>query len=206
MNLKKEFISDIEEYKIFKELIDDCVYINNMLPNQVFNKRYTKYLFNNFYRVLSEEFGDEIKILADKTNDDMIILAVIDPDPISYYYHYFKYTNWLKLSTKLTSKDYLELLEQVPEGGNEADSIFFYSNNLIMAPLSQKWVIWLDREYDVCIIAYKDKFIGDIVNLELDNWESIDDTVDQLLLPCYEDIERLNIEKKEFCKNYTNNK
>lgn len=201
MDLKEQFIKDIGEYKIFNELINECVYVDNKLPNQVFKPNYTQYLFNDFDLILASEYWNEIKRLAYNTGDSMIILAVIDPNPIDYYYHHFKYINWLKLSTNLTSEDYIELLQQYPVD-NEADSIFFNSNILVIAPLSKKWVIWIDRYYEICIVAFADKGIYDLMTTKPNNWKNVDEALDLWLSAYIRNIERFNNDRKEFLKNY----
>jgi len=38
-----------------------------------------------------------IRGLAEKSKDDYVILAVLKPNPMDYYYKEFSYFNWLKL-------------------------------------------------------------------------------------------------------------
>lgn len=158
MEYKNKFIDNMREFENLKNLINTIFISNSSLPNQVFHKEFTNYLFKEFDFIMTDEFWSGIRELANKTNDDFIIMAVLDPDPITYYFKEFGYFNWVKLEISITPDQYLDILNFSPEDSS-ADSIFVNSYTVVWASPSMKWGIWAEREKEVCVIAFSEKCI-----------------------------------------------
>lgn len=87
---------------------------------------------------MSGEFWNVLQRLANKSEDDFILVGVIDPHPVNYFYKEFRCFNWIKVSTALTNDEYWSRLESGPED-SEADAILYNSFTVVWIPLSGKW-------------------------------------------------------------------
>jgi hypothetical protein len=176
MEYKNKFIDNMNEFEKLKNLINTIFISNSSLPNQVFHKEYTNYLFKEFDFTMTDEFWSEIRELANKTNDDFIIMAVLNPDPITYYFKEFGYFNWVKLEVSITPDQYLDILNFSPED-SPADSIFVNSYTVVWVSPSMNWGIWAEREKEICVIAFSEKMYMDSLNPILNNWRPIDNEI-----------------------------
>lgn len=181
MDLDKLFIKDMNEYNDNLKLISNVFRIELELPEQVFLENYDGFLFEEFDWTLNGEFWNVLQILARSTNDNYIITAVMEPSPVNYFYNEFGYFNWGKLPINLTSDKYLEFIESSPKD-SEADSILYNSNIIIWTSPSMKWGIFGDRNYGVCIIAFKSGLdIGGLSSI-LKSWKTVEKAL-ELLVP-----------------------
>jgi len=203
MNTNNFFVNNIEEYNKFYKLVDDCFYVDRELPNQVFKDNYSTFLFQEFEFIMMLEFWTYIKELSKITNDELIILGVLDPDPISYYYHCFEYFNWIKLPTSITYDKYIEQIETAPKE-SEADSIFYNSFAIVIAPISKKWCIWADRHFETCIIAFQKDFFSEKQLCKISMFKKIDYALDSWMhFTLYKDDDKTRKVISKFKKNYT---
>jgi hypothetical protein len=94
--------------------------------------------------------------LARISNDTHIITALLDPDPIAYFFKEFGYYNWFKLPVTSTPQEYKQLIQLAPPGSS-ADAMIYNSEVIAWVPFSKKWAIWAERGYDICILGFADK-------------------------------------------------
>ena len=97
LDLKSFFIKDVNEYFKLNDILESIFQLDKEIPDNVFQKEFRNYLFEQFDNVLCGEFLTTIRGLAEKSKDDYVILAVLKPNPMDYYYKEFSYFNWLKL-------------------------------------------------------------------------------------------------------------
>ena len=157
MNIKKISIQKKNDFEKKLKLINSIFNINQNLPNQVFKKVFSDFVFEEFDWTMSTEFWDScLKPLALSSQDSHILVAVLNPDPVNYFYQTFGYYNWLNIPTNTTGNDYWNALKTSPKD-NPADSILFNSEIVAWIPTSGKWAIWGDRSYGICILAFADE-------------------------------------------------
>ncbi|WP_078554455.1 hypothetical protein [Bacillus alkalicellulosilyticus] len=161
------FIKDVNEYLDLKAILEEIIDINKEIPNQVFQKEYRGYLFQQFDNIMSEEFFSTIRGLAEKSNDDYIVIAVLNPHPMDYYYKEFGYFNWAKLPLSLSNGYYWSILNEGPPNW-EADAIVHNSFIIAFFSPSRKWGIWADRNYEISVIAFNEK--DEKNHLILESW------------------------------------
>lgn len=172
MNLEDLFISNMDEYKIYKDLINNVFKTSINLPENVFRDCYNNFLFEEFDWAMTEEFSEKLKQLAIETNEPFILTAVLEPNPYEYYFNEFGYFNWAKIPTDVIDDFYFEVLEHSP-AESIADSILYNSRKIVWTVPSAKWAIWGDRDYGVCILGCK---VG--CNLKVDqilhDWKTVE--------------------------------
>ena len=203
------FLKNKNKYKKMKKLIEEKYYINKLLPNKIFKKTYNNFLCQEFDLIMCDEFWENIKKLSILSDDDKVIFGVLDPSP-EYFYKYFGYYSIVELSTDIENKKISNLIEYAPKN-NEADSIFSNSTIIICFPLSKKWAIYADRDFEISILAFEEDYIEPLKYF-LSKWVSIEEAIDTFLYSLFEVMPKflktLNISKEDFkktlIKNYTN--
>lgn len=180
------------QFERVKNLINTIFITNSALPNQVFHKEYSNYLFQKFDFTMTDRFWDDISRLAKLTHDDFVLMAVLNPDPKRYYYKEFGYFNWVKLDLSISPDTYLDILNFSPKD-SPADSIFVNSYIVVWVPPSMKWGIWAERENEVSVIGFREETYKDSLKEIINNWKPIDqDIVDWIGL----NYKNLSIPKK----------
>lgn len=173
-------INDPYEFEEAYKLIRSLFNVNERLPELVFNKSFIHFLCEESYFALSGKFWETIQQLSQLSNDDTIIVGLLDPDPVAYFFKEFGFYNWFKFATNITPSMYEEAIHQVPKG-SPADAITYNSEIIVWAPLSKKWAIWFERGYDICILGFADKNCM-LPAAELQgNWGSPQEGLEQLI-------------------------
>ncbi|GGJ65704.1 hypothetical protein GGR02_000606 [Anoxybacillus voinovskiensis] len=176
MNLETLFVREKKEFNKLIGIASDTFYIENRLPKQVFREQFNYFLFEEFDWAMDKDFWSIIQQLSKETKDDYVLAAVLDPNPVEYFYKEFNYYNWMKLPVNLSPDEYLDVLELGPEE-SPADAVLYNSYTVIWLPPSMKWAIWGERSYGVCILGFQDvNNSADLLPI-LKNWRSIDETV-----------------------------
>lgn len=168
------FVSEIHEFKKLEKLVTDIFYTDRELPEQVFRKGFNNYMFEEFDWAMSDDFWSTIQNLAQHTKDDFIITTVLNPHPFDYYYKEFGYFNWAKIPINSTADDYFNILESGPSE-SPTDAMLFNSYTVAWFSPSMKWAIWGEREYGICVLAFKEFSKLSYSLPFLKTWRSIDD-------------------------------
>lgn len=176
MNFGNLFVRDNKEFNEFKEMIIAIFNIENNLPEQVFDKKFGDFKFEEFDWTMSGEFWNTLKKLAIQTKDDFVLTAVLKPNPVKYFYKEFNYYNWIKLPVNLSADEYYEILEVGPEE-SPADAVVYNSYTVVWLSPSMKWAIWGERDYGISVIGFNKMSHQNKLSFSLKSWRSIDDAV-----------------------------
>ncbi|MFD2671624.1 diadenosine tetraphosphatase [Marinicrinis sediminis] len=155
MNNYKRFISSKKQFEESLNLIKKVFNYEKRLPEQVFKMEFSKNYVFDFDIVMSSSFWGELERLVTLSDDQHILMAVLDPHPESYYYKEFSQYNWCILSRNFTEKEYWETIESSPEA-SPADAIVFNSETIVWVSSSMKWAMWGERSYGICILGISD--------------------------------------------------
>jgi hypothetical protein len=156
----KTHATAIREKSDFHEmwkLVNAIFRVGHCMPDQVLNKSFTKFFFEEFDYGMDPLFWNAvIQPLALASGDTHVLIGILDPDPVNYFYHAFGYYNWFKLSIdNETANDYSDVLISGPER-SEADAILYNSETVIWVPMSGKWAVWGERSVELCALAFSD--------------------------------------------------
>ena len=155
MNLKNLFITDTAEFEARRLGVEKVFHCNATLPDQVFREEFKFFGFESFDLAMADDFSPVIQELAETSGDDSVLMAVLDPDPSSYYKKEFGYYNWAEVPVSISGDAYLDLLNEHPEG-SPADSLHVNSYTVIGVPKSAKWAVWGNRSYETCVVGFRD--------------------------------------------------
>lgn len=160
--------------------------ITNRLPERVFNKSFSNFICDEAYFSLSTDFWTTIQQLSQQSQDEYVIVGVLEPDPITYFFKEFSYYNWFKFPTNITASAYSNALHKEPEN-SPADALTYNSEIIVWIPLSRKWAIWMERSYDICILGFADKNCVISSNNLAGRWRSPKIALDELIAPNFKD-------------------
>lgn len=146
------FLNDTQDFEAAKSEIEKVFIVDGGLPARVFKSVYRQFAFEQFLWMLSGDVWPAIQQLAKSSNDETVLMAVLEPKPDSYYKREFGYYNWVRLPISQFGVDYWKLLNQHPPE-SPADSILCISETILWLPPSAKWAIWGDRGYDICVLG-----------------------------------------------------
>lgn len=170
--LEHLFMHSEKEFRSYQSLVENVFYQNEHLPQQVFQKNFDCFLFQEFDWALSDEVLTTIKKLSVLTQDKDFLTAVLKPDPVEYYMKEFGYYNWLRTSVDISGEDYVNALWTSPES-SIADAIITNSNIVVWLSHSLEWAIWGDRELEICILGLAFKKAPKTF-LEEEGWKPLD--------------------------------
>jgi len=137
------------------------------LPENPFFATGLTYQFDEFDWTMSGEFWETVRSLSRQSLDDELLMAVLDPDPVSYFKSHFGCYGWVRLPVAMTNHQYWELINKAPTD-SPADSILGVAERIAWVPQSKKWCIWGERESGLCIIGSSSNF--DVSNAKGIEW------------------------------------
>lgn len=157
------FITDVEQYATRKSDVEECFRLGLSLPKRLFSERFENFRFEELFYAMSAGFWPTIQALCQRSGDASVLIAVLDPDPLSYYKKNFGYFNWAELPVSSASDDYWEMLNYHPDD-SLADSILVNSERIVWVPPSKCWAIIGLRSYEVCVLGCLPSFSCDMWN------------------------------------------
>lgn len=176
IKFQRTFITDRKQFEQASSMVEKAFHHTRRLPDQVFKMPVRNRSVCEFDRALSDSFWIELTRLADAAGDSYILMAVLDPNPIEYFFKEFDQYNWCILSRGATAEDYWKMLEQGPKG-SPVDAILFNSEVVIWLSPSLKWAIWGERSYGICLLGFDDETSGPTSDL----WCSIETAITNIL-------------------------
>jgi hypothetical protein len=180
MSSNVTFISSKKEFEESQKLISNLFRLDQQLPEQVFGENLGNFVFSDFDWAMSFDFWETIRELAEASQDAYILTAVLEPNPIDYFYYEFGYYNWVKLPISISADDYWEVLQLGPKD-SPADAMLFNSFIVVWVSPSMKWAVWGDRTYGICIFASEKG--SNIINHSslLGTWKTVNEALTDLL-------------------------
>lgn len=172
-----KIIKDTNDFEAASRLVSNVFYNEERLPNQVFKVPFQKTVVLDFDHAMSRSFWSELEELISLSGDSFVIMAVLDPNPVDYYYNEFSRYNWCVLQQGTTADEYWSMLEQGPEE-SAADAILINSEVVVWLSSSMKWAIWGERSYGICILGFNNNDIGDYKS---ESWFTMEKAISDLV-------------------------
>ncbi|QJC52575.1 hypothetical protein HGI30_14050 [Paenibacillus albicereus] len=173
---QNNFIRDKKEFEEILFLVTKAFNSEQRLPNQIFKFPFQKTVVLDFDHAMSDLFWDELEQLTYVFGDSSVIMGVLDPHPVDYYYNEFSQYNWCIFQKGTTDDDYWNMLEKGPDE-SPADAILYNSEVVVWLSPSMKWAIWGERSYGICILGFNNE-IGDYKS---DSWFTMDRAINELV-------------------------
>ena len=87
-----------------------------------------------------------------------MLLSVLDPDPIAYFYKHFHKINAFYFKADITEDEYYDIRARNP--GNQADAIQFNTGIETYLPSSLSWAMWGERSREIAVIGLDDQALA----------------------------------------------
>jgi hypothetical protein len=145
-------ICENSDYDAQVTFLSSIVDRHRTLPLNPFLGTRLTFRFDEFDWAMSGEFWETVQCLAGQSLDDELILAVLDPDPVSYFKSNFGYYEWDRLPVDMTKQQYWDFINQAP-ADSPADSILGVAERIVWVPQTRNWCIWAERESGLCVLA-----------------------------------------------------
>ena len=102
----------------------------------------------DFGRIASKRFFDALSCIRQKTMPASMLVAALDPDPVSYYQHNFGAVPAFDIDVKTSAQDFIDNLNWDPTGGG-AESIACHAERLAIIADPVTFVILGEREFEL---------------------------------------------------------
>lgn len=132
--------------------VGSVFHVSERLPRQVFRGQFDNFRFAEFDWVMSADFWKSIQELPSGSCDESILIGVLDPDPVEYFFKEFGAFNFLEISKNAPSDEYWRAIGSAP-ASSPADAMLFNSEVVVWLPSSLRWAIWGQRDMGVCVMA-----------------------------------------------------
>jgi len=146
------FEIDNSEMLRLQERLKLVVHPDRRLPEPVFQPQYGCFQFTEFDATMADQFWPVLWGLMRAFGDEHCSLAVLDPDPLKYFFAQFKRYGALRFELGNTADDYYNALSSEPDG-SPADALLYNSEVIVWLPDSRKWAIWGERSLGIAVIA-----------------------------------------------------
>ena len=171
-------IREKEKFSKFWDRILKVFLSTSRLPNRVFREAYSGFSFADLDWAMSANFWESIREISDNRGE-RVLVAVIDPDPVEYFYKEFGGFNFVELPVEASPDDYWVFLETGPED-SPADAALYNSEVVVWIPESLEWAIWGQRDLGICVLAFK-RGLGKSVSPPVGDWVPVDTALIKLL-------------------------
>ncbi|MGO9674694.1 MAG: hypothetical protein ACLPSF_11105 [Methylocella sp.] len=144
----------IHDYPKVDEIIRNTFYVGRLLPEYVFNKKYSFTPVANFDYVFDKGLSKIIHGNRFCGPTDSILMSVLDPEPIAYFHKHFGKINSFRFRAGISDQEYAKL--RLLDPGNEVDAIQFNSETVVWIPDNGRWAIWGERDREIAVIGFDD--------------------------------------------------
>jgi len=150
-----KIISLEKDFNLIEMSINIIMDKSKLLPENVFRETLKYFLFVTFDELLMTLFFNHLRQYLIGIGEKDFWLAVIDPDPKSYFAANFNFYGAFEFSSTDDEADYVSALNDYPKGST-ADALMHNSNSLIVSSFTNKWAVFGNRGADIAICAFSD--------------------------------------------------
>src|SRR5690606_31813151 len=87
-------IGDRDSYNAYTDFLQSAVNLRCKLPENPFCGTGLTYRFDEFDWALSGVFWETVRLLSSHSSDNEVLMAVLEPDPESYFKSNFGHYGW----------------------------------------------------------------------------------------------------------------
>lgn len=175
------------KYEDAVRLLDSLVDRNAELPDRVFSPTVAVFRILDITELWMAEFFDAAKhVMQVRGDQTRLLVTVIRPDAIGYYYAHFRKFPLFQFDRFDDAQTYLDALNADP-GDSPADALVHNGAVLAIYPESCQWVVYGDRDFEVAIIATRDRETQEAWGSTslVERLYSVRQAIENLLAPMY---------------------
>jgi hypothetical protein len=180
MTLKTPLITDHDDYAALCRRASEVFLLKGGgLPEQVFEKGFTKFCFVEFDVLTFPDFWNVLAACAKNYGDTDISVIVHEPDPEAYYFANFRRYGALRFDPNTSEGDYKNAWLLEPEG-SPVDAFEYVASVVSWCGSSREWGFWGERGLGVGIGATRKARIPWPI-IEGVTWFDVDDAIRNLI-------------------------
>jgi hypothetical protein len=164
--MNEDFLT-LDQYPAARQKVERIFHVERCLPDKVFKRSYRFQLLCEFDFAMSDVL-EAFRRTCSPLATDTILLSVLDPDPINYFYKHFHKINAVYFRGNITKKEYTSLRWRNP--GNQADAIQFNTGIETYIPSSLSWAMWGERSPEIAVIGLDDPVLAAYLVKENGYW------------------------------------
>ncbi len=164
--MNEDFLT-LQQYPAARQKTESTFHVDKRLPDQVFKHSYRFQLLCEFEFAMSDILNVFHKIRSPLAADT-VLLSVLDPDPIAYYYKHYHKINAFYFKADITENEYFDLRSRNP--GNKADAIQYNTEIETYNPESLGWAMWGERSREIAVIGLDDRELAAYLVKENGYW------------------------------------
>ena len=157
MNLSSLLITDTADFKSRRLEVEKLFHCNATLPDQVFREGIDAFAFENFDLMLRDSFWPVVQELAEVSDDDSVLISVLDPDPSSFWKKHYGHYGSANIPVSISSCEFSDVLNKDSDKESPPGGLQLYANTVILVPQSAKWAIWGQRRWETCVVGFRDE-------------------------------------------------
>jgi hypothetical protein len=150
--MNEEFLT-LDEFPAAMQKVENTFHVERRLPKQVFKRPYGFQLLCQF-DIAMGELLNRLREMRTPLGNETVLLSVLDPDPINYFYKRYHKINAFYFKAGITKHEYYSLRWRNP--GNQADAIQFNTGIETYIPSSLSWAMWGERSPEIATIGLDD--------------------------------------------------
>ena len=155
--MNEDFLT-LDQFPAAKQKVESIFDVKRRLPEQVFIRPCRFNLMCQFDIAMGELLG-VLREQRSPTASDTVLLAVLDPDPIAYFYKHFRKINAFYFKANITEAEYYDIRWRNP--GNPTDAIQFNTGIETYIPNSLSWAMWGERSREIAVIGLDDPALAE---------------------------------------------
>lgn len=143
----------LTEYEAHSEFLQSVFNCQRRLPENVFRAKMAHHCFFEFDSMMAPDCWVLLSELANRYENDAIVVTVLDPDPVKYFHEAFGHSSAFKISGEATEDDYFAHLSHEPPR-SPADAVLYNSRIVSWVPFEESsWAIWGERETGIAVLG-----------------------------------------------------
>jgi hypothetical protein len=164
--MNEEFLT-LDEFPAAMQKVENTFRVERRLPKQVFKRPYRFQLLCQF-DIAMGELLNRLREMRTSLGNETVLLSVLDPDPINYFYKHYHKINAFYFKAGITKHEYYSLRWRNP--GNQADAIQFNTGIETYIPSSFSWAMWGERSPEIAAIGLDDPALAKTLIAEKGYW------------------------------------
>ena len=145
---------NLDEYQQSKKIIDDLIWVQKRLPEQVFKIPFQHFAFLEFEEVLYRPpFLDNLQKFLHLIDEEEFWFVVVSPDPEEFFFQHFRKYPVFRFRANGNKDEYFNIIE-MSLSDDSKDSIELHSTVILLASTSNRWVIYADRDFEITIVGF----------------------------------------------------
>lgn len=182
-----EFLTEAGAFSSCRSALDTLIVRERHLPQQVFKSTLSRFVFLSSDDLFhTAAFFDRIKSFLARIGEQRSFLAVVEPDPVDYFFPHFGKYSVVEMSVADTDEDYLRIMQEDP-GGSPADAIGYNSRIVVLFSTSRRWAIYADRDFELAIAAFTEGQLLQVFTTVYDSNRlfEVNEAIERLIKPIY---------------------